>query len=93
LVRFGSLRRLTPVSPSAVVSREKATLIAAAVGGMIVVQKNKLSPLEHYNTLGYVIVVLSFITIFMVYRVSRIIKTQQNVKSSEITKTPVAVLE
>jgi len=55
--------------------------IAAAVGGMIVVQKNKFSPLEHYNTLGYVIVVLSFITIFMVYRVSRLIKQQQPVKS------------
>ena len=54
--------------------------IAAAVGGMIVVQKNKFSPLEHYNTLGYVIVALSFITIFMVYRVSRLIKPQPAIK-------------
>jgi predicted MFS family arabinose efflux permease len=56
--------------------------IAAGVGGMIVVQKNKFSPLEHYNTLGYVIVVLSFITIFLVYRVSRLIKQQPTIKSS-----------
>jgi predicted MFS family arabinose efflux permease len=66
--------------------------IAAAVGGMIVVQKNKFSPLEHYNTLGYVIVALSFITVFMVYRVSRIIKTQQKIKA-EIAKPAVPVLE
>src|SRR6187549_3297393 len=31
--------------------------IAAAVGGMIVIQKTKTSPLEHYDVLGYVIVV------------------------------------
>jgi predicted MFS family arabinose efflux permease len=30
--------------------------VAAAVGGLIVVQKDKTSPLEHYNTLGYIIV-------------------------------------
>lgn len=66
--------------------------IAAAVGGMIVVQKNKFSPLEHYNTLGYVIVGLSFITILMVYRVSRLIKTQQKIKA-EIPRPAVPVLE
>ena len=66
--------------------------IAAGVGGMIVVQKNKFSPLEHYNTLGYVIVALSFITIFLVYRVSRLVKTQQAVKA-DIVKTAVPVLE
>jgi predicted MFS family arabinose efflux permease len=51
--------------------------VAAAAGGMIVVQKNKFSPLEHYNTLGYVIIVLSIISVYMVYRVSKMIKTQQ----------------
>ena len=33
--------------------------IAAAVAGSIIVQKTKYSPLEHYNTLGYLIVVIS----------------------------------
>ena len=50
--------------------------VAAAVGGMIIVQKDKFSPLQHYNTLGYVITGLSIICIYMVYRVSKIIKTQ-----------------
>jgi predicted MFS family arabinose efflux permease len=52
--------------------------IAAGVGGMIVVQQTKTSPLQHYNTLGYVIVVIMIINIFMVYRVSNIIKARQN---------------
>lgn len=47
--------------------------VAAAIAGMIVVQQTKFSPLEHYNTVGYVIVVISAISIFLVYRVSQII--------------------
>jgi hypothetical protein len=49
---------------------------AAAIGGMIVVQKDKFSPLEHYNTLGYLIVGLSVISVLMVRRVSKIIKSR-----------------
>lgn len=52
--------------------------VAAGVGGMIVVQKTKLSPLQHYDTLGYVIVVIIIINIIMVYRVSKIIKARQH---------------
>lgn len=50
--------------------------IAAAIGGMIVVQKDKLSPLEHYDTLGYVIVGITIICIFMIYRVSKLVKAR-----------------
>ena len=54
--------------------------LAAAVGGMIVVQKDKFSPLQHYDTLGYVIVGLTIICVYMVYRVNTLIKQrQQNV--------------
>jgi predicted MFS family arabinose efflux permease len=52
--------------------------IAAAIGGIIVVQRTKTSPLQHYDTLGYVIVVIITVNIIMVYRVSKIIKTQQH---------------
>lgn len=50
--------------------------IAAAVAGSIIVQKTKFSPLEHYNTLGYLIVCISFITIILLYRVSKMIKAK-----------------
>jgi predicted MFS family arabinose efflux permease len=50
--------------------------IAAGVGGLIVVQKTKTSPLEHYNTLGYVIVILIIANIIMMYRVSSQVKKQ-----------------
>ena len=51
--------------------------IAAAIGGIIVVQKTNNSPLQHYDTLGYVIVVIIIVNIIMVYRVSKIIKRKQ----------------
>jgi predicted MFS family arabinose efflux permease len=48
--------------------------VAAGIGGMIVVQKNEFSPLQHYNTLGYVVVGILIFNIVMVYRVSRVVK-------------------
>lgn len=48
--------------------------IAAAIAGVIVVQKTKFSPLEHYNTLGWVIVGVTALNIFMLSRVSLIVK-------------------
>jgi predicted MFS family arabinose efflux permease len=47
--------------------------VAAAVAGMIVVQKTKFSPLEHYDIVGYVVVGVSALSIFLLYRVSQII--------------------
>ena len=47
--------------------------VAAAVSGMIVVQKTKNSPLEHYDTVGWVIVGITLISIFLMYRVSKLV--------------------
>ena len=51
--------------------------IAAALGGMIVVHDDKLSPLKHYDTLVYVVVLISIISIFLLKRVSIIVKQKQ----------------
>lgn len=59
--------------------------LAAAVGGMIVVQKTEFSPLEHYNTLGYVITGLTLISIWMLYRVGLIIR--RNAKEIRMENT------
>lgn len=56
--------------------------IAAAVGGMIVVQQTKVSPLQHYDTLGYVVSLIIVINIFLVYRVSKIIKARKSLEST-----------
>jgi predicted MFS family arabinose efflux permease len=53
--------------------------IAAGVGGLIVVQKTKTSPLQHYDTLGYVILVIIIANIIMVYRVSNLIKARKHI--------------
>jgi predicted MFS family arabinose efflux permease len=52
--------------------------VAAAFAGFIVVQKDKFSPLEHYNTLGYIIVVISAVSAFLLYRVSKLVNSRAN---------------
>jgi hypothetical protein len=51
--------------------------IASGIGGLIVVQQTKTSPIEHYDILGYVIVIITILCIFMVNRVSKLIKNKQ----------------
>ncbi|PZX94265.1 MFS transporter [Flavobacterium aquariorum] len=48
--------------------------VAAAFAGTIVVQKDKLSPLEHYDTLGIIIICISLLTIILMYRVNKMVK-------------------
>lgn len=50
--------------------------VAAFIGGLIVVQKNNYSPLERYDILGYVIVGILFVCLFMLYRVSKLVKSK-----------------
>jgi len=54
--------------------------IAAAFAGLIVVQKDKFSPLEHYDTLGFVVICLSVFSVFMLYRVNVLIKNRNREK-------------
>lgn len=58
--------------------------IAAAVAGMIIIQKTKYSPIEHYDTLGYIIICISFLTLWLVYRVSRLVKRKTNTTVEKI---------
>lgn len=51
--------------------------VAASLAGVIIVQQTKESPLEHYPTLGIIVVLLSVVAIFMLYRVSRMIKQRR----------------
>ena len=48
--------------------------VAAAIGGMVVVQKDKFSPLERYDTLGLLITIILLIAIYLVYKVNQIVK-------------------
>jgi len=49
--------------------------IAAAFAGVIVVQKGKFSPLEHYDTLGYIVVSISMLSLYLLSRVDKMIKS------------------
>ena len=48
--------------------------IAAAFAGTIVVQKDNFSPLEHYSTLGYIIIGISLLSIVLLSRVNQHLK-------------------
>jgi predicted MFS family arabinose efflux permease len=64
--------------------------VAAAIAGMIVVQKDKFSPLEHYDTLGWVMVGISAVAIWLTWRVSKLIKAKTAAKPANPSTTPQA---
>ena len=64
---------------------------AAGIGGMVVVQHTKTSPLEHYDTLGFVIIGIVLLSIFLIYRVSKIVKSRTSTRAEVIVETPVPV--
>ena len=47
--------------------------IASAFAGVIVYQRTSSSPLEHYPTLGYIVIFIMLICIFLMFKVSRIV--------------------
>ncbi|SJZ88566.1 MFS transporter [Sediminibacterium ginsengisoli] len=51
--------------------------IAAVCAGLIVYQPTKSSPLEHYDTLGFVVSAVVVVCAFFVYRVSRLVKNSK----------------
>jgi predicted MFS family arabinose efflux permease len=48
--------------------------VAAVVAGLIVVQEHKSAPLEHYNIVGYLVVAITLLSIYVMNRVSKIVK-------------------
>jgi predicted MFS family arabinose efflux permease len=67
--------------------------VAAAVAGMIVTQKGKGTPLEHYDIVGYTIVGISVISIIMMMRVDKMIKNRLVVNKNSIPEEAVALHE
>ena len=98
LMMMGILSRVTPSSAlvSAVPDKEdrgafmsvSASLqqmsggIGAIIAGLIIVQKTSDSPIEHYTTMGYIVVVISIITIALMYSVSKIVKKKSKAVTS-----------
>jgi hypothetical protein len=44
---------------------------------LVVVQETKTSPIQHFDTLGYVMVGFVIICVFLVYRVSELVKAKE----------------
>lgn len=56
--------------------------VAAAVSGLIVTQAGKGQPLQHYDMVAYIIVVITIISIWLMSRVSKIVKEKGRVVAS-----------
>jgi len=56
--------------------------VAAFVAGLIVYQKTNTSPLEHYDTLGYVVSCSAIITVVLMYYINRMVVRSQVPKSN-----------
>ncbi|MET4142771.1 MFS transporter [Pedobacter sp. UYP1] len=67
--------------------------VAAAVSGMIVVQQTKFSPIEHYDIVGYVVVVVTLISIFLMYRVNQLAKKKPATVSPEAEEPELVMSE
>jgi len=65
--------------------------IAAAVSGLIVTQPSKGAPLQHYNVVGYVIVVISIISILLMLRVSNMTKKKIAASNKTLPDEPVVL--
>lgn len=59
--------------------------IAAAFAGTIVVQKDNFSPLEHYDTLGIIVICISILTVVLMYRVNKMVKRKNHEKKEELS--------
>jgi predicted MFS family arabinose efflux permease len=52
--------------------------IAAIIGGKIVLQANEHAPLERFDTLGYVVITVIFINIYLTRRVYKYVQSKAN---------------
>lgn len=57
--------------------------IGAAVGGLIIVQDSKTSPLQHYEVIGYVVAAITLISIFLMFRVDKMVKRRMTSYKTE----------
>jgi predicted MFS family arabinose efflux permease len=50
--------------------------VAAMIGGLIIIQKNETSPLERFDQLGNLVIVIIVVNIFLTYRVYKYISSR-----------------
>ena len=54
--------------------------VAATISGLIVTQAGKGQPLQHYDVVAYIIVVITIVSIWLMSRVSKIVQAKANSK-------------
>ncbi|RYD95136.1 MAG: MFS transporter [Sphingobacteriales bacterium] len=68
--------------------------IGAVIGGLIVVQPSKTSPLQHYEIVGYIVGAITLISIGLMYRVDKMVKRKLAAgKSNAPTAEEIHIME
>lgn len=67
--------------------------VAAIIAGLIITRPTPTSPLEHFDTVGYVIAVISVLSVFLMYRVHNIVKPLLQKPGPAKKEEPVLVTE
>ena len=68
--------------------------IGAAIGGMVVFQPTKTSPLQHYEIVGYIVAAITVISIVLMARVDRLVKRRAAQQPlNDIGSKDIAVVE
>jgi predicted MFS family arabinose efflux permease len=62
--------------------------VAAAIAGLIVVKETETSPLQHYDIVGWVLVAITFPCIYMIYRVSNLVREKMSKKAPAAEPAP-----
>ncbi len=57
--------------------------IAAACAGLVVYQPSKTAPLQHFDILGYIIIMVIILSVFLLSRVSKVVKEKDSAKADK----------
>lgn len=57
--------------------------VAAAFAGVIVVQKNNFSPLEHYDIIGYIMSCITLLSLWLLFRVNQVVRKKAAISSGK----------
>ncbi|PST81746.1 MFS transporter [Pedobacter yulinensis] len=56
--------------------------ISAVFAGLIIRQEHPGSPLQHYDWVGYIVVAFSLLSIYLIYRVSRVVRQKSELAAA-----------
>jgi predicted MFS family arabinose efflux permease len=68
--------------------------VGAVIGGLIITQPTKTSPLQHYEIVGYIVAAITLVSIWLMYRVDKMVKRKLAAQNSvKLPKKDIHIME